>query len=146
MLRLLVVVGSLGVCAVAVGQALPLADVKAKGGVQLTADELKQLMPGAKIVNMTAAGSTRRWTNNTDGTLVASSDGRGSTVTSGRNMPAGGQGTWHLADNGTYCVNIKWGVMMTEEWCSYFFKAGDKYYAARRLDDSAPTGAFDISK
>ena len=144
MLRALVVAVSLGACVVAAGQALPLADVKANGGVQLTADELKQLLPGTKVVNMNAAGSTRRWTNSPDGTVVASTDGHG--ASSGRNMPAAGQGTWHLADNGTYCVNIKWGVMVTEDWCSYMFKAGDKYYATRRLDDNAPAGKFDISK
>lgn len=144
MLRALVVAISLGVCAVAAGQVAPLSDVKAKGGVQLTADELKQLMPGAKVVNMTAAGSTRRWTNNLDGTLVASTDGRG--FTGGKSAPGSGEGTWRLADNGTYCVNIKWPVMQPEQWCSYMFKAGDKYYAARKLDDSALAGEFAISK
>ena len=34
----------------AAGQALTLADVKTKGAVQLSADDLKQLLPGAKVV------------------------------------------------------------------------------------------------
>ncbi len=144
MLRLLVVVVLLGVCTAAAGQAVPLADVKAKGGVQLTADELKQLIPGAKVVNVTATGSTRRWTNSVDGTLVGSTDLRG--YSGGRTLPATGQGTWRLADNGTWCVSIKWGVMGKEDWCSYMFKAGDKYYAVGRLEDGALAHEFDISK
>ena len=75
---------------------------------------------------------------------MASTDGRG--FSGGRTLPSNGDGSWHLADN-TYCVNIKWGAInLPENWCSYFFKAGDKYYAVRRLDDNAPAGAFEISK
>lgn len=36
--------------------------------------------------------------------------------------------------------------MLNEDWCSYIFKAGDKYYGARKLDDSAPTSEFEFSK
>jgi hypothetical protein len=46
---------------VVVAQGVNLAEVKAKNGVQLSAEELKQLMPGAKVVSYTNAGSTRRW-------------------------------------------------------------------------------------
>lgn len=58
-------------------QALTLAEVKAKNAAQLSADELKQLMPGAKVVNRNNAAATRDWENKADGTLAASSDGRG---------------------------------------------------------------------
>src|SRR5208282_1713793 len=50
-------------CTFAAGQALTLADVKTKDAVQLGADDLKQLLPGAKVVTKTATGSTRNWEN-----------------------------------------------------------------------------------
>jgi hypothetical protein len=144
MLRLFAVMILLGVFSIGAAQAVTVGDIKAKGGVQLSADDLKQLMPDAKVVSSLATGSTRRWTNNAGGTFVASTDGR--SFNAGRTLPASGQGSWHVADNGTYCVNIKWGGLLTEDWCSYFFKTGDKYYAARRLDDSAPASEFEITK
>jgi hypothetical protein len=143
MLRTLVVVVSLTICSVAAAQGLTLAEVKAKSGVQLNADDLKQLMPDAKVVNSLSTGSTRKWTNKAEGTFVASTDGR--SLSGGRNMAASGQGSWRLADNGTYCVKIVWG-MLTEDWCSYIFKAGDKYYGVRRLEDNAPATEFQFSK
>lgn len=108
MLRLLVVLVSLGICPIAAAQAVTVGDITAKGGVQLSADDLKKLMPDAKVVNSLATGSTRRWTNNAGGTFVASTDGR--SLSGGRNLAASGQGSWHVADNGTYCVNIKRGI------------------------------------
>jgi hypothetical protein len=140
---MLVIAVSLGTCSVAAAQALTLAEVKAKGGVELSASDLKQLMPDAKVVNRLPTGSTRHWTNKAEGTFVASTDGR--SLSGGRNIPASGPGSWRLADNGTYCVKIDWG-MLKEDWCSYIFKAGDKYYGVRRLDDSAPAGEFEFSK
>ena len=72
---------------VANAQVVTLADVKGKGAVQLSAEDLKQLMPGAKVVSRTDAGSTRRWENKADGTFVASSDSSGK---SGARAPAPG--------------------------------------------------------
>ena len=132
-----------GIGSAAAAQQITLAEVKAQGGMQLTGDALKELMPEAKVTNHLASGSTRRWTNNADGNFVASTDGR--SLSGGRNIPASGQGSWRLANNGTYCVIIKWGLL-TEDWCSYIFKAGDKYYGVRRLDGNAPTSEFEFSK
>jgi hypothetical protein len=75
---MMVVVLALGVCSSATAQISTYADVKAKSGAQLSAADLNQLMPGAKVVSRTQAGSTRIWENKSDGTFVASSDGRGS--------------------------------------------------------------------
>ena len=54
---------SMMACTFAAGQALTLADVKAKNAVQLSAADLQQLVPGATAVNEDARGSTRRWKN-----------------------------------------------------------------------------------
>ena len=60
---------SMMVCTFAAGQALTLADVKTKDAVQLSADDLKHLLPGAKVVTKTATGSTRNWENGPGETL-----------------------------------------------------------------------------
>ena len=143
MLRTMVVMVSMGISSAVAAQALTLADVKGKNAVQLSADELKQLMPGAKVVSLTNAGSTRSWENNANGTIVASSDGKAGN--SGRARPGSGNGTWRVDDKGTYCVTIQWN-MAAEEWCRYIFKAGDKYYGFGRLEDTARSTEFEFSK
>jgi hypothetical protein len=143
MLRLIVAIASLGLCSLAGAQITTLADVKAKNGVQLSAEELKQLMPGAKVVSRTPQGSTRSWTNNADGTFAASSDGRG--FAGGKTIYSTGAGTWRVGENGRLCVKINWNVT-PEDWCRVMFKVGDKYYGVGRLDDNAPASEFEISK
>ena len=143
MLRTMVVLVSLVISSAVGAQAVTLADVKAKNAVQLSADELKQLMPGAKVVSRTNAGSTRSWENNANGTFVASSDGKAGN--SGRARPASGNGTWRVDDKGTYCVTIQWN-MAPEEWCRYIFKTGDKYYGFGRLEDTAQSTEFEFSR
>jgi hypothetical protein len=132
------------VCGVAQAQVLTLADVKAQNAVQLSADDLRQLIPSAKVVSHTNAGSTRRWENASDGTMVASSDRKG--VSAGRTYMTSGSGTWRVADNGTYCVTIKWSARSTEEWCRHIFKDGDKYYGFGKLEDTAHANEFEFSK
>lgn len=142
----IVVALSIAAGSLAGAQGLTLAEIKAKSGIQLSAEDLKQLMPGAKVVSRTKAGSTRLWENKADGTLIAGSDGRGSS--GGRTSPGTGTGTWRVADNGRFCVTIKW-LMRSEDWCRYMFKSGDKYYGFGTLDDSAPAGElseFEFSK
>jgi hypothetical protein len=141
MRRTILFVVALTGCSFAWGQALTLVDVKAKSAVQLSADDAKQLLSGATVVNQIPSGSTRRWQNSASGDLAASSDGRG-------NAPPrvfSGSGTWKIDDKGAYCVHIKW-PMQVEEWCRYVFKAGDKYYTFLTLDDSAKAWEFEISK
>jgi hypothetical protein len=118
---------------------LLLNDIKAQNGVQLSADELKQLMPNAKVTSYYWEGgkSTRYWTNEPDGKFVASSD-TGRDVSKLMGVHAGGsaQGTWHVGDNGTYCVTIDW-TKRSENWCRYIFKVGDKYYGVKTVTDGA---------
>jgi len=44
---------------------------------KVTGDELRTLVTGAKVHHVTSFGSERRWTNEPDGTLVASGSGDG---------------------------------------------------------------------
>ncbi len=120
---------------------LLLSDLKAQGGVQLSADELKQLMPNAKVVSYYEE-STRRWKNDPDGKFVASGDSR--RHISGKSQTA--QGTWHVGDNGTYCVTLEWSKR-SESWCRYIFKVGDKYYGVKSLaDGTSKAFEFEFSK
>ena len=130
-------------------ESLLLNDLKSRNGVQLSADELKQLMPNAKVVSYYVEGGTsiRRWTNEPGGKFVASSDlGRdvGMMMRGGSRNTA--QGTWHVGDNGTYCVTLDWRNR-SENWCRYIFKVGGKYYGVKTVNDGATVAhEFEFSK
>lgn len=126
---------------------LLLNDIKAQNGVQLSADELKQLMPNAKVVSYSKEGSTRRWTNEPDGKFVASTDiGRDVGLMLQAVRAKTGQGTWHIGDNGTYCVMIDW-KQRSENWCRFIFKVGEKYYGVKTVNDGATIAhEFEFSK
>jgi hypothetical protein len=121
--------------------ALLLNDLKAQNAVQLSVIELRQLMPSAKVVNRTEGGSTRLWTNEPDGEFIASSDNG---ATSRRSSQA--RGTWHVGDNGTYCVTLEWRTA-SENWCRYLFKVGEKYYGVSSVaNGTTKAHEFEFSK
>lgn len=120
---------------------LMLRDLKARNGVLLSVDELKQLLTDAKVVSYHEE-STRRWKNDADGKFVASGDARRHVGA----RPQTAQGTWHVGDNGTYCVTIEW-PRRSESWCRYIFKIGDKYYGVKSLvDGTSEAFEFEFSK
>lgn len=141
MRRTAVFAAALLACTLASAESLTLGDVKGKGGVQLSADDLKSLLAGARISNLLPSGSTRRWENRAGGDLSASSDGRG--------LPTprvfSGSGTWNVDAKGTYCVHIQWPTQ-SEDWCRYIYKAGDRYFTFLTLDDTARAWEFEISR
>jgi hypothetical protein len=124
---------------------LTLNDIKTQNGVQLSVDELKQLMPNAKVVSYSKKGSTRHWRNEANGKFIASSDVRWDPNRSGK--PAtGARGTWHVGDNGTYCVTLEW-ERRTENWCMYIFKVDGKYYGVRSIENGGEKAQeFEFSK
>lgn len=126
---------------------LLLNDIKAQNGIQLSADDLKQLMPNAKVVSHHKEGSTRRWTNEPDGKFVASTDiARDVGLMIKGGAAKNGQGTWHVGDNGTYCVTIDW-QKRSENWCRYIFKVGEKFYGVKTVNDGATIAhEFEFSK
>jgi hypothetical protein len=122
---------------------LVLNDLKAHG-VQLSVDELRQLMPNAKVVSYSMKGSTRRWKNEPSGKFVASSDVRYDPNRTGN--PATGRGTWHVGDNGTYCVTLEW-ERRSENWCMFIFKVDGKYYGVKSIENGgAKAVEFEFSK
>jgi hypothetical protein len=122
---------------------LVLNDLKAHG-VQLSVDELRQLMPNAKVVSYSMKGSARRWKNEPSGKFVASSDVRYDPNRTG--ISGTGTGTWHVGDNATYCVTLEW-KSHTENWCMFIFKVDGKYYGVRSIENGgAKAVEFEFSK
>lgn len=121
--------------------ALLLNDLKAQNGIQLSVEELQQLMPRAKVTSRTEGGSTRYWTNEPDREFVASSDNGATTHRSSQ-----AHGTWHIGDNGTYCVTLEWRTT-SENWCRYLFKVGEKYYGVSSIaSGTTKAHEFEFSK
>lgn len=122
---------------------MALDDLKAKNGVQLTAEDLNRLMPGTKVISY-FSGSTRTWTNEPDGKLMAYRDARGSFRKIMNQVTA--HGTWHIGKNGTYCVTLDW-PKKTEKWCKYIFNVDGKYYGVKSIDSGdAIAHEFEFSK
>jgi len=143
-LRTILLLAGLTFCALASAQVSTFSDVRAAHGVQLSAEELRALMPGASVVSRTQAGSTRHWQNRDDGTFSATTDGRG--VSGGRNTYASANGTWRVTDQGQLCVKIPW-PRSPDNWCRYIFKVSDnKYYGVAALSAEAPASEFEFSK
>lgn len=141
MFRSLVLSIALALPAAAQAGELLLSDLQAQNAVQLSANELKQLMPNAKVVSVHENGSVRRRKNKPDGKFVASSDVRWKMKHS-----SNAQGTWHVGDNGTYCVTLEW-PRLTENWCKYIFKLNGKYYGVNSITNAtAEALEFEFSK
>jgi len=131
----LVAVAVLGASAVALAQEssqLKLRDLLAKGAKQLSAEEVQQILPGAKVTSISARGVIRRWENNADGKFVAYGLDPTTTTPLLRNFQ--GLGNWRIGDNGKYCVTVDW-PKATEKWCRILFKLDEKYYGVNSVDD-----------
>lgn len=92
---------------------------------KLTGDELRTLVTGAKVTHYSKAGSVRRWTNELDGTLVASSDS--SQFTGVTAFSVTGVGKWSINSDNKFCVAIEW-KRVDEKWCSSIVKGTDGSY------------------
>jgi hypothetical protein len=111
---------------------MTLRDLEGKSPRRLSADELKQLIPGARMSRIAASGSMHQWSNDSGGSFVISSDNMGTgTPVRTQGRPSQQNGKWHLSDDGRYCVLIEWKAVPTEEWCRVILQAGDQYYSAK---------------
>lgn len=129
--------------ATGIAQEMTMADLN--NPQKLAGEELRQLLTGAKVKNMTRHGSTRYWHNNPDGKFTASSDSQGY---KGRptTYQSSGAGSWHISPLDQYCVTIEWKTT-AENWCLFVYKSGDKFYGAtKQRDPSARAVAFEFSK
>ncbi len=102
--------------------------------VRMSREELLFLLPGAKVIHFSSAGSKRQWTNQPDGTLYATTDNKQFGSLSGI-QTAGQAGTWKVSDEGKYCIDIDW-KKVSEKWCANILRGeGDTYYL-NKVDES----------
>jgi Protein of unknown function (DUF995) len=134
--------------AVAQPQEMTLRDLEGKNPRKLSKDEVTQLMTGAKMARISARGNQHYWSNDKDGTFVASSDNRGAgAVVQGQGRATNATGKWHISDDGRYCVLIEWKSVPTEEWCRFVLDTSDGHYMVK--SDSVGTERvykFEIKK
>ena len=117
---------------VAAASVLALAGAQAQeSGTKVTGDELTALVTGTKVAHTSKAGSLRRWTNEPDGTLVASTSNQkyGSAMSSSRT----GQGKWSINETGKFCIEIDW-KREDEKWCAFIVKGADGGYYLNSVD------------
>lgn len=111
---------------------LTLRDLEGKSPKKLSKEELAALMTGAKMSRVSGRGNAHRWTNETDGSFIISSDNRGAGgagSTGGR--PSTAPGKWHISDDGRYCIFIDWRGVPAEEWCRFIIQTSEGYYGVR---------------
>jgi hypothetical protein len=125
------------------GEVLSLDEIKARNGVLLSAEELQRVIPGAKVIMRPPNGDTVLWTNNLDGTLVASTDARGGSNMGGQRVQSA-EGSWRI-QNGAYCVEMRFG-RKEPQWCRHIYKIGAKYYGVRVHSENAPVMEFEFRK
>jgi hypothetical protein len=117
---------------VAVLSALVVAGARAdETGSKIAGDELRSLVTGAKVLHVSRAGSVRRWTNEADGTVVASSSNQ--KYSGAMSASATGSGSWSINSDGKFCIEIDW-KREAEKWCAFIVKAADGSYYLNSVD------------
>lgn len=116
-----------------------LGDLDALSPEKLSKEQLDQLMPNAKMSRIAPTGSTNAWTNEADGSLVASTNnksGLGSgSIASARSYSF--PGTWRISEDGRYCLSIKWSSIPDENWCRFIFRTTQGYFASKSDQNKA---------
>ena len=98
---------------------------------KVSGDELRTLVTGAKVHHVSSSGSERRWTNEPDGALVASTSNKkyGGAMSASVSSP----GKWSINDAGKYCIEIDWKREL-EKWCATIVKGEDGTYYLNKVD------------
>lgn len=109
----------------------------------LSADELRQLLPGADVDITYANGNSMRWTNKADGTLEVNQQ---NSIQGGnsKHHSSFGHGTWKVSDDGQFCAHIEWHQNVTD-WCRQIVKSADGTYLLVS-QNGAPSWTLKISK
>ena len=109
-----------------------------ESGTKISGDELRALVTGANVTHVNRHGSERRWTNEADGTFVASSTNKKHGGAMSRS--ATGHGKWSIGSDDKLCIEIDW-KREDEKWCAAIVKADGSYYlnsveSARKIEFS----------
>ncbi len=111
---------------------LALAGVQAQeSGTKVSGDELRTLVTGANVTHLNRYGSLRRWTNDPDGTFVASTSNQkhGGALSASKTA----SGKWSINSDGKYCIQIDWKAE-DEKWCAFILKGADGGYYLNSVD------------
>jgi len=96
----------------------------------MTKEALQAQISGETLYTETV-GLNTEWTNFSDGRVVgqihSTSDNRGWY----------GSGTWHISDDGKYCVDITWQNYPDAHWCRSVYKVGNRLYIPERDSSDA---------
>lgn len=131
------------------GGPLTLRDISDKKPRKLSKEEVTALIPSAKMARVSARGNRHTWSNDTGGSLFATSDNMGTGFDPrAHGKPTTVPGKWHISDDGRYCILIEWRGVPTEEWCRFVFEASDGNYYMARSDSVATERVekFEIKK
>jgi hypothetical protein len=110
-------------------------DLNALHALKLSKEQLDELMPGAKISGkVPSTGSMNFWTNDPDGTLIASTDNRSGISSSITNRGgATAPGKRNVTPDGRYCLHIEWKRIPNEDSCRVVFKTPEGYFGAKSV-------------
>lgn len=112
------------------GSSVAIGALAQDAAVKMTREELLSFLPGTKVTHVSSGGSERRWTNEPDGTLYASTNNKTFGSMTG-SRAAGQAGTWKVNDEGKYCFDVDW-KSVHETWCATILKGeGDTYYLGK---------------
>ena len=89
-------------------------------------EEAEQLLTGAEFVRIGERPVPLRWTNQTDGQLIATSFTR-------QGLPLLEFGVWRVNEVGQYCISMAWLADPHERWCRHLVRNQDGYYLAEGL-------------
>ena len=123
-------------------QDITVGDLRTKGAVVLSADEVKSLLTGATVRYETAQYEIQ-FKMESGGKLIGSVQKRiGS---------AGGTsltGDWKVTDDGRWCGSTSTGGQGGAEWCRSVLKVGNTYYyaAGAAKDPARPAYELKVSK
>jgi hypothetical protein len=124
----------------ALAQSRTLAQVMELGAKPLSREEALQVVSGAHTNFILVNGSERQWTNNPDGTFIASR----SVGEPGKRQA---QGTWSIDQDGAYCLTFDWTRMETEKSCRLLYRVEDGYYSfARGAKPETSSGRLRFTK
>lgn len=95
---------------------------------RMSLEDVKSLIKvGTQVLQIPGTGrSERRWTNQENGTFLASIAGAGVGTTTG-------QGKWEVKEDGTFCIDVAWsfsGPGKSENWCRAVYEMKGALYLA----------------
>ena len=122
--------------------AATIAEMKEKGAVQLSADDLKSLLTGATL-RYEGRDSQTQMKLNANGSVAGSAQRR-----IGSERAAFFEGEWRISDDGQWCGMFRSRGADGAKYCRTVFKLGDTYYWAegRRDNDARNMYRMSVSK